>query len=158
MAFNSGPIMLEFGMGMILGAVYLRGGLKSLNKPVSILLIAAGFIVILASSPGDLTRPILFGLPALGIVTGALSLEAHGLVGLHKGLLRVGDASYSIYLVHIFPIAVLRWAWSRAHLGHSIPSYVLFVLASMAIAIACGLTSYLAVEKPSLGYLRRWIS
>ena len=101
---------------------------------------------------------LAFGFPATAIVAGALCFEAQGMVRRVAPLLFVGDISYSIYLVHIFPIAVLRAGWGRLHLGTSEPAALaVFLLLSIAGAIACAAVSYYLIEKSSLRYLHRVI-
>jgi exopolysaccharide production protein ExoZ len=153
------PIILEFGMGMLLGAAYLRGALKSIHKYTSLALIVLGFAAILATGPTAInTRLVFYGIPALAIVTGALSLDTSGMIKLYKPFLRIGDASYSIYLVQQFPIALLRSLWGKAHMPRQgVAMFCVFVIACMAVATMIGIGSYLLVEKPSLKYLRNLI-
>ena len=89
----------------------------------------------------------------IGVATliGALAFEQQ--VPLRVRFLQyVGDASYSIYLVHIFPIAVLRALWPIPMQGAG--SLALFLLVSMAVVILLGRLSYTLVEKPTLKLLR----
>ena len=76
-------------------------------------------------------RLLIFGIPAVMIVYGALGLE-HAFAGRWATpLVLIGDASYSIYLTHLMPVRGLDVA----------PP------AKVAIAILVGLVFYFAVER-----------
>jgi exopolysaccharide production protein ExoZ len=86
-----------------------------------ILIIIASGAIVLGAPYVDTGRLAVFGLPAAMILVGALAIERRGAIG-RWPLLLIGDASYSLYLVQIFPIAVLRYLWRRLDLSvHSWP-------------------------------------
>jgi exopolysaccharide production protein ExoZ len=154
--FYTSEKILEFGMGMIIGDAFARGYIDGIQEWAAGLLIVGGILLMFTGNPyASGIRAIAYGIPAASIVIGALALERAGVVGRWSALLLVGDASYSIYLVHIFPIAVLRTLWRHEHLATSgLLWLIVFALASAASAITLGAISYFAIEKPSLRYLR----
>ena len=103
----------------------------------------------------ELARVLVFGLPATFIVAGALSIEAARVVPKVQPFLLLGDASYSIYLAHLFPIALERFAWSRLGLPTEgiIPASAFVSIALVGGALA-GVASYLLLERPMLRAMR----
>jgi exopolysaccharide production protein ExoZ len=89
-------------------------------------------------------RPILWGVPAGLIVTGAVAAEAGGALPRLPGLKLLGDASYSIYLGH--PLAFM----ALARLGGRPSSAALFIAEALATAVGCGLLGRHLIEKPTL--------
>lgn len=156
LGFYFQDIILEFAFGMIIATLFLRGTLDSIKAPLAATLVVGGFVAMfLLDSGEDLGhRAFNYGLPAAAIVVGALAFERH--VPLRLGFLQsVGDASYSIYLVHIFPISVLRKIWPLPMEGAA--SLGLFLLTTIGVVVLLGRLSYIHVEQRSLKYLRRVI-
>lgn len=152
LGFYFQDIILEFAFGMLIATAFLRGKLEHIKAPVAAALVVLGFVTMFALPSDDLTkRAVFFGLPAALIVIGALAFEAQVPLKL-RFLQSVGDASYSIYLAHIFPIAVLRAVWPLPMEGAV--SMLLFVLTTFAAVIVVGRISYRFIEQTSLKYLR----
>jgi exopolysaccharide production protein ExoZ len=158
-SFYTWQIILEFAMGMILAEVFLRHKPSFLKGIPATALIVVGAAALFLSGPKAIDlRVIYYGIPATLILVGALALEAAGCLKQNSALLAVGDASYSIYLVHIFPVAVLRWMWNHHHINPgSVISLVSFAALSLTASSFLGLLSYRVIEKPSLKYLRRFL-
>lgn len=152
LTFYFQDIILEFAFGMLIATAFLNGKLDRIKAPLAAALVVAGFIAMFALQSDELTkRAVIYGLPAAAIVVGALAFEQRVPVRL-PFLQSVGDASYSIYLVHIFPIAILRAVWPLPMEG--IASLLLFLLATVTIVLVLGRLSYSLVEQRSLRYLR----
>jgi exopolysaccharide production protein ExoZ len=71
-------------------------------------------------------------------------------------LMALGDASYSIYLTHIFTLGALRLLW-----GHFIPKPTLASsIAWMAVALVgsalAGWICFRLIERPMTQGLKRW--
>jgi exopolysaccharide production protein ExoZ len=143
---------------MAIAMLFLSGKLNLLGSAVGIVMVIAGFVAIFALDPFFTTsnRAFVYGIPAAVIVIGVLAFESRSRTLRMPFLQFTGDASYSIYLVHIFPVAVLRAFWPLPMEGAA--SFVLFLLVSVASTIALGAVSYYAVERTSLKYLRRMIA
>jgi exopolysaccharide production protein ExoZ len=98
----SSDLLLEFMAGLWIGQLYLQKKLP--NQKLGLLLAVAGFLIFgvegSAFHPLDSYRIFIWGLPAVLIVTGGLSLEAAGKVKSIPLLRHIGDASFSIYLLH----------------------------------------------------------
>jgi exopolysaccharide production protein ExoZ len=152
--FYGNDILLEFVAGMLLCRIYQTGKLKPINfiKVCLLVIIILTFIVQPSAQLLD-WRSIRFGIPAVWIVAGMLSVERF-IPELRLPLL-LGNASYSIYLAHFIGIAILRYLYPR--LG--IPTVGLFsTLAFISIALVvgslCGIISHLWIEKPLLNLCR----
>jgi exopolysaccharide production protein ExoZ len=154
-------IILEFAIGMLIAVAFMNGRLQPLKPVLGGFLVVGGFIVLFAFDPlySDATRILVYGLPAAAIVIGALAIERPTRVLKVPFLQFAGDSSYSVYLVHIFPVAVLRAIWPRLSLPMSgVPSFLLFLALSVALVMGLAAISYYTVERRSLRYLRKKIS
>ena len=158
--FYMNNIILEFAFGMLIAQAFLMGKFERIGPIVSIGLVAVGFLALLACDPlySSSNRAFTYGLPAAAIVAGAVAFETRSDSFQKPFLQFVGDASYSIYLVHVFPVAILRVIWPRIGLEMSGAwSFAAFLLTSAVLSIAAGAVSYYLVEKTSLKFLRRKI-
>jgi peptidoglycan/LPS O-acetylase OafA/YrhL len=96
-------------------------------------------------------RVLVFGPAALLLVYAAVAAE--GRWNVSAGLLAVGDASYSLYLIHPTALAVGKWAGvlvPHTRLGHT-----LWLLGTLAGVVAAGLLFYRWVEQPLLNVVKR---
>jgi exopolysaccharide production protein ExoZ len=144
------PLMLEFVAGMLLGAAYTAE--FRLPPWLAGLLVAgglAGFAATFAApNANEHWRLLVWGAPALMLVSGAIFLERSRGVPRWPALHLVGDASYSIYLVHALAISFV----ARVVMRPGAP--VALELAAFIVAgLAAGLVAYFALEKPMLRLL-----
>jgi exopolysaccharide production protein ExoZ len=145
------PMLLEFLGGLVLAQACPRLA----GAGWGVLLLAAGVLALGGSAVtqhllGGDYRVLCWGLPALAIVTGALMIEQGGrwpstfLLPLE----RIGDFSYSLYLLHGLVIAVgLRVLGGRP----------LALALIAALSIAASIASYRLIENPSAKGVRRLI-
>ncbi len=142
-------MLLQFAAGVLVARAAqnrrlpdaVAGGLL-LGAGVAILALMQAFDFV-----NELWRPFLWGVPALLIVLGAVTLETRVGVLPSRALKALGDASYAIYLVHLPVTAVV------AHtLGHDNP----WTLAPVAVvaSAAAGLAWRAWLEKPLIDILR----
>ena len=151
----SNPIILEFLFGMSLYVAYRQGWLR-LPQTGALLMATLGFIAILAGGVEGrpMLRPVLFGLPALAIVSAGIALESRLGDKVPRWLVENGDASYSIYLSHTF---VLHFAGvALSHIRASIGGFaqLIAVTVMVAMSILMGILSYRFLEKPMIDYFR----
>lgn len=159
--FYSDTMVLEFVFGMLIGTLYTGCKLPELRSIPAILLIAVGFGAIFVGGPfmTATLRPLVFGLPAAAIMIGCLSLERRGVVPLLRTPLVVGDASYSIYLVHLLPIVVLRFLLPRLGVATTgVFTTICFVLACLLAGASAGIISYYYIERPLSSGLRNLLA
>ena len=102
----------------------------------------------------DDLRPFVLGIPALMTVAGTLALEGAMAGAAFRPLRRLGDASYSLYLIHPLAIAAAAVLWARAGLpAGAHPAAMLFVLVAAAASIVAALLCHRYVEAPLLAAL-----
>jgi len=140
------PLLLEFGAGLWLGKAWSAGKLP--GRKLGWALVAAGLAGFAAVTVSGIdvgpVRIFVWGLPALALVTGAVSIERAGPLPRWRALRLLGDASYSVYLIHGLAISATVRALQMA--GLEAPA--LQSLASVAAGVAAGLLAYQLVEKP----------
>jgi exopolysaccharide production protein ExoZ len=154
--------LFEFLFGMIIGQAYATR-LPVMPTWAGCVVALAGFCCLLwgfpflALTPASGPQVLLENaLPAVAVVFGVLSLEnvlkKHPL----RGMLFLGDASYSIYLSHIFLLGAARFVWVKAGLNHESLILVLgFAVTGLLFTVAGGAAVHLGLEKPMLRVLQR---
>jgi exopolysaccharide production protein ExoZ len=147
-ATYTNPLLLEFGAGVWLGKAWSEGRLP--GRRLSWTLVAAGLAGFAATAITGVdvepARVLLWGLPALALVAGAVSLERRGPIPNWRPLQAVGDASYSLYLIHGLAIS----AALRALQMVGVTSPLLVFAASMVVGVIAGLAAYQLIEKPMM--------
>jgi exopolysaccharide production protein ExoZ len=156
--------IFEFWLGMLIAHFFLH---RELKFPLWVpwVIIAGGFAAIVfpivpqAFVAGADARTLIANmLPAAAIVFGAVALEQSKKVGAHAVLMFLGNASYSLYLSHIFSLGVARVLWSRLGLERDGLSYAAgFAIFSMALVVAGAALSYRLLELPLLEILQRLV-
>jgi len=92
------------------------------------------------------SRTLGYGVPAILIVSGAAGLGRH--VPRVALLEQLGDASYTIYLFHLFIVMLLDGVWQRLPALHGPGTAMLFVVMTLVLASAMGLVIFRLVELP----------
>ena len=137
------PMLLEFVLGLFVGKVHHVLGWRS-----GLLLVAFGVAALLVNDQLAETsrlRVMLWGVPAAALVSGAVAIESGGKWSSLRLLEKLGDASYSLYLVHTLVIgAVVKT------LGRGPAASTVAVLASIVVAVAV----FQTVERPITRTLR----
>lgn len=141
-AFYGNPIILEFAFGALLSELWRRGTFDLGGW----LAIVIGGLLMISPQPSVLPRFIGYGIPAAMIVGGVLSLERQQRIRRYFWPALLGNASYSIYLWHMFFVAATYRLF-----GETPPAFALAMLGGVAL----GLVSYFIIEKP-LARLAAW--
>ena len=144
------PLVLEFGAGAVLGLWLLRAPAPApARRAVTaawLLLAAAATLALLALPAGTpWWRALDWGGPAALLVAALLAVERSGRLRLPGWLLRLGDASYAIYLVHGFVLAALGAL-------HPPAAWVLMA-AALGVSSGAGLAVHRCVERPIAAWL-----
>jgi peptidoglycan/LPS O-acetylase OafA/YrhL len=155
--FLGRPIILEFCFGMALALSFLTG--FRLPRFAAIGLIAGACICLLASgmlgADALIWRAVLWGIPAAAIVAGLLSLMSArrtARIGLHERVLAfLGDASYSIYLIHLPIVLLIVRPLRRAVDPTAAPWFCVAVL--FIVPIIAAVATYFVIERP----VTRWL-
>jgi len=98
-------------------------------------------------------RILIFGIPTMFFVFCFTNAENIGYV-IHSSLIKVGDASYSIYLSHIFTLSAVGRVWSMFSTNLAYDN-VIMIPVLFVLVIMVGFISYFFVEKPLLKLCRR---
>jgi len=166
LAFYGSPVMLEFIFGII--SYYAAWGLYQLRQakklpsvcmPVSALILIGSFVTLVLTKPSinilGFRRPFVWGLPALIIVSCSFILGLY-LKDIPRPIVRLGDASFSLYLVHYYPVMLL----DRAVFDFSActPFTIFGAVAAMAVSICLALASWRILEQAFAGWLRRQLT
>lgn len=151
------PIVLEFAAGMGIALLHRRGLMLGAGARFALAAVAVGLLLGSPHAPlsaGPWRDLALHGSAAALLVLAAVTgpREPAAPTALGSALVRVGDASYALYLVHPFAIRGLREVFVR--LGVLEPW--LFVVAALASAVIAALLVHRLFEVPVTRALRRW--
>ncbi|HVA13795.1 MAG TPA: acyltransferase [Stellaceae bacterium] len=147
------PLLLEFLSGVWLGKAWTDGLLPRPIVGFSSLAVGVASMVVVTAAGIDIepVRLLAWGVPAFLIVAGAVSLDWRGLVPDWPILKFLGDASYSIYLVH--GLAISFCARVLAMIGMSAAPVILLVSVIGGLAVGSG--CYQFVERPLMRFFHR---
>jgi len=150
------PIVAEFGMGWTIGWMIER----KITTGVGIAAIAwlpffffGGYLTQSGMTINQDYRVVTFGIGAAFIVYAACVAEIEGLLA-PRWLRFLGDASYSIYLVHVLALDGARFIMDRAAITGSFERCTVLLIAMLA-TVCFGGASFILLERPLLSYIRR---
>ncbi|HEY8572367.1 acyltransferase [Phenylobacterium sp.] len=147
-ATYTNPLLLEFASGIWLGKAWAEDRLPS--PRIGWALVVAGLLGFAAAGFSGIdverARVLVWGIPSLLLVAGAISIERHGPVPSMRPLQALGDASYSLYLIHGLAISAVFRALQMVGLTNPI----LLFAASIVAGVIAGLIGYHLVEKPMM--------
>jgi exopolysaccharide production protein ExoZ len=152
------PMNLEFALGVAVGWLIIG---ERFVAPRSLLVAGAAVVAVLIAVAADRDggtigpwfRLLGFGVALAAIVYAAVGLEARRRVEAPRALQTLGDASYSLYLIHVPVITVLGRAIS-GRVPDSTPVQ-LAVLAGFAVAVViASLVMFRLIERPLLRAVR----
>ncbi|SEN48528.1 Peptidoglycan/LPS O-acetylase OafA/YrhL, contains acyltransferase and SGNH-hydrolase domains [Duganella sp. CF517] len=147
-AFLFNSVILEFLLGATVASAYMRGALVAKHAYACL---AAGLVVlaIFAPVPADegfrlLTR----GVPAALLFAFVLLSESK--IRWPRAIILLGDASYSIYLVHVTVLYTVapRAMGKLTRLGYPSVAAEGGAIAAMIACVAVGLLCHFLLEKP----------
>jgi exopolysaccharide production protein ExoZ len=156
--FYTRPILAEFAIGMVIALLFdrLPAVTSTAMAWVVRVLGAAAFVALFASGifNSEGLRVLVAGLSATTLVALMLMLERGGRGTKSKSLLVLGDASYAIYLTHLF--VTQAFIIAAARLGIQDPGgSALMMIAALAAVAAVGVATWFLFEKPAGRLLRR---
>ena len=154
--FWGDPIVLGFLLGAAIGIAHVKGW--RLSGGWALVLTAVGFYTLFHAvfpelPEADLFRRLAAAVPAATVVAAfALAPQIDERHWLWWPALLIGDASYSLYLVHEFLLRAMHIVWAKVMVG-LLPLWA-FIPIGMATAIAVAITVYWLFEKP----VTRWLN
>jgi peptidoglycan/LPS O-acetylase OafA/YrhL len=155
--FYTSIIMLNFALGMLIGlySQRLRPSAALATKLATVSIVGLGLIIAIVLPVWYPTTPTFWvsGLPASAVVAGAIALERWGWIIQNRWCLLLGNASYSIYLVHPF---VTRTAQKIAtHLPINYPTAIIMMISALICVCIVGVLTYRWLEQPLSRLARR---
>jgi len=161
--FYASPRLLEFWLGMVIAQAMLEARLDAVPAVLAAGVAALGAAILLAAPelpaalPAGLNMTLVVVLPAAAVILGVVALERQGQIRDIGWLHWLGDASYSMYLSHIFSLGVARFAWLKLGLGKA---DLLHAGGFAAFALACVVAGtwvcYSWIEAPAARLLQGW--
>ncbi|WP_041748510.1 acyltransferase family protein [Bradyrhizobium cosmicum] len=152
------PYPVLFLIGMVVRQVWSSGKFSLPLAPTFLLgcaIFAVGAIN-RVNSIGIEAGPTqwLYGAGAALIILASVETERRAVFEFPQWLTRIGDASYSLYLVHFTVLSVLAKLVIATSLAKGLPLQVLFV-GMVAVTVAVGMAVHILIEKPLLKGLSR---
>jgi exopolysaccharide production protein ExoZ len=157
-SFYTSPSLIGFVTGTILAQAYRHGivgkiqgtWLWALVAALPILLVAYYSLQWESLVKAPLHVHLVLSMASLCIVMLGLNLDLKSALPHWRPLKFIGDASYSIYLFHLFPLGIY-WAVSKRLFDVTQPlAYIPLVLLGIAVNLAFGLICHIVVERPFL--------
>lgn len=158
--FLTNPIIAYFVLGIVVQLLrqhFVQSVVAvAWTRGLGLLALLALAILIAITLPG-----LWFGLSMLVVAPALVAVAATGsstaLGRAEATAVRLGDASYSIYLTHSFVVGPLATLYALSRLGAA--GAPLFVLACLVACALAGILCYRWVEKPLLDVfnVRRWL-
>jgi exopolysaccharide production protein ExoZ len=140
------PLMLEFGAGVWLGHEWLKGKLsRGLAVSVTMMTVGGYLLAQVESRPSLIVGATL-------VVMGALNQKFRA--SNNRLLLELGNASYSIYLTHLFTLGALRVPWMRFIPNMSQGSAIAFMSLALLGSFLVGWLCYRLIERPMTAWLQ----
>jgi peptidoglycan/LPS O-acetylase OafA/YrhL len=160
--FWADPIILNFIFGMLIGAIFMLG--QRMDRLASLALVAASALAagsfmnmndaINTWPETGLASRMVNAVPVLVLfIAGALGPQVDMKKLAWRGMLLLGDASYSLYLIHPFALRGFRGLWVKL-VGVHLPVWS-FIGISLTLALCAGLATYFLIERPMTRFFSR---
>lgn len=150
-------VYFVFGMGVYLLLQRLdgRAGIPILLVGMAMVgIYMANFSLTMSELKGEFEYVLFWLAPAFScIILGMVLVERQFNLPMPKFLMFLGDASYSIYLVHSAVISVLALVARKLGLVETVNANLLFV-GLFVISSACGSIAHLLVERPLAAFFK----
>jgi len=151
------PMNVEFFIGVAI--VFL---LPAINKSTAIACICFGTAWFIAGAlyansghalfGSPFNRVVLFGVPSFFIIMGIVKYEIAAQVNVHSILVSLGEASYSLYLIHLPLVFASIKILARLHISSPLVIHILIMLVVIMIC-AISIFFFKWVEKPMINKL-----
>jgi peptidoglycan/LPS O-acetylase OafA/YrhL len=153
-SFYTSNILLDFVYGILLAEAASHDRFLPIGAATAS--VAIGFIGLLVlPNLGLAPRTVSYGLPALVIVAGVVSIECTGKMREWKFAHELGNASYSLYLTQLFSMAAFFTIWRKFATSSGVTSLTVFSILDVSVAVATGIICHILVEKPITTFLNK---
>lgn len=151
--FYGDAVVFEFVAGVFIGKLYLDG--RRIGAVPAWTLAASAFIVMVIADHLDASIPriLTIGIPAAMVIYAAVSIDLSQKKDI-RWLRYLGDASYSLYLTHIFVLAGARVIYGHVPLEWMRNEY-LFVVAAVLASTVFGVLVHHFFEARVEAYFRK---
>lgn len=154
--FYSNMIILEFLVGVVLGYLFVTDKLQK-NTLLGFFIVTLGIVYYFTiQNITDTNRFFSAGIAATLIVLGALLID-HSKQKEISWLHLLGNASYSIYLSHVFTLGLYRFVLKHIDVSYSenITNGILLVVIAIIFSAFVGIAVYKLIEMPMNEKLRK---
>jgi exopolysaccharide production protein ExoZ len=149
LATYTNPLLMEFLVGAVLARLWAAECVVHSTWAVAFLLLFGFALLLWRDAP---YAPLAQILGSGMVVAGALSPRLREWS--NRPMLALGNASYSIYLTHLFALGLLRWVWMRMDIPQSgLANGWLFMFAALVFASLVGWVVHRWVEQPLTAWL-----
>lgn len=156
------PLAFEFIAGAVAGLLWRR-----LSPKQSVVALCAAMALATVAAWVLLQRPdfgqtygartLAFAVPCALAIAAAARLERAGWLQVPRWAAALGDASYSLYLTHVFVLSLCGRLWSAVAPTGTAGTNALFLVVSFTACCVVALLTYRLVERPMLDLGHRWL-
>ena len=138
-------LMINFALGCVIYIIFSKFNRYYVSPLVALTIISLAVICGIILAQHQHCRLLRFGIPSFIIVMVALYTRTEGVNAgfLSKTGLYLGNASYSIYLIHLYIVFISGWVYSVSPLPNDVTGAIMSV-----VAISLGCVFYTAIERP----------
>lgn len=153
-----GNMNLEFVLGCLAGYMVIKFRSKIIqNRWILFGAANLGYLVLLvisATTKLEFDRISTFGVLAALLIVGSAAIDLNDSPKVPKILTYLGDASYSIFLIHSPIVSAITKVLQKANLGKYFDAFFAPALV-LLITVVVGCLFYSLIEKPLTVYLRK---
>jgi len=152
--FYTAPIILEFAMGVCLGAAVTAQ--RRMPAKIAAAAVIAGCGLFIAGAFTGLfgDRVLMWGIPAALLVSGCVFLERETGPWLARLPLLLGDASYSIYIVNVLTVAAVFQFWRKVPALHNPAGMAATMIVAALASVGAAVLVYWFVERPIIKHFK----
>lgn len=152
-------MLIEFAFGMLIGLATVRG--KFIPERIAVALLLTSLAVLGLNNFSEVAgsyqyRIWIWGVPGAILLASVVSLEGRLKAGNIRPLVKLGDASYSLYLIHALIIGAVWAVAAKVVPMNALVGTVMYLLAIVASVLVAWVT-YQFVELPVTTRLSKWL-